>query len=75
MTGANSGMGFAIFQKLVENGLKVVAFDIKIDAIEDLKKKYKDTPIYARVCDITSDEAANAAFQWVNDNLGGCDIL
>jgi NADP-dependent 3-hydroxy acid dehydrogenase YdfG len=55
--------------------MKVIGFDIKIDAIEQLKAQLKTAEIYAKICDITNDEDTINAFNWVKDNFGGVDIL
>ncbi|KAG5684841.1 hypothetical protein PVAND_014052 [Polypedilum vanderplanki] len=73
--GANSGVGLAILKKLAQSGLKVVGFDIKLDAIEKLKVELKNAKIYSWACDITKDDITEASFQWVEKNVGSIDIL
>lgn len=68
-------MGFSFLRKLAENGIKVIGFDIKIDAIEELKKQLQSAEIYAKICNVTNDEETTAAFDWVSENFGGVDIL
>lgn len=75
VTGANSGLGHAVLKKLAQSGLKVVGFDIEIDAIEKLKDQLKGVDIQAKVCDVTKDESVGAAFEWVEKTLGGVDVL
>jgi NAD(P)-dependent dehydrogenase (short-subunit alcohol dehydrogenase family) len=75
VTGANSGIGFAVLKKLAQSGLKVVGFDIEIDAIEKLREELKDVEIYSKVCDVTKDESVGVAFEYVEKELGGVNIL
>jgi NADP+-dependent farnesol dehydrogenase len=75
VTGSNSGIGFAILTSLASHGIKVVGLDVRVDAIEKLKNEGSNKEIYAIVCDVTKDEPTEAAFDWIESNLGGCDIL
>lgn len=74
VTGANSGIGFAVLKKLAQSGLKVVGLDIEIDAIDNLKEELKDAQIYSKKCDVTKDDCVAAAFEYV-ETLGGVDVL
>ncbi|PSN53615.1 Farnesol dehydrogenase [Blattella germanica] len=60
VTGASSGIGAAIAQELVKNGLKVVGLARRVERVE---------------ADITKEEDVEDAFNWVKTNLGGVDIL
>jgi NADP+-dependent farnesol dehydrogenase len=71
ITGANYGNGFATLKKLAESGITVVGLDIVTDAIETLKKE----KVHAIKCDVTKDDQTEAAFKWVEQTLGGVDIL
>lgn len=75
VTGANSGIGFAVLKKLAQCGLKVVGFDIEIDAIDRLKGELKDAAIYSKICDVTKDSCVGEGFEYVEKTLGGVDIL
>lgn len=75
VTGGNSGIGLAVLKKLAQSGLKVVAFDIALDAIEDLKVELKNAKIYSWRCDVTIDDVTEAGFKWVEKNIGPVDIL
>jgi NADP+-dependent farnesol dehydrogenase len=75
VTGANSGNGFAIFQKLAESNLTVVGIDIRVDAIENYKKTTGAEKLFSIVCDITKDKETEDAFKWIEENLGGVDIM
>lgn len=43
--------------------------------MQTLAEELKDCKIYGYVCDVTSDDSVETAFNWVEENLGGCDIL
>lgn len=75
VTGANSGNGFAILQKLADSAITAVGLDVKTDAIEKLKTEMGGSKIHSVVCDVTKDDSAEAAFKWVEDQLGGVDII
>lgn len=74
VTGANSGIGFAVLKKLAQSGLKVVGLDIEIDAIDNLKEELKGAQIYSKKCDVTKDACVAEAFEYV-ETLGGTDVL
>jgi NADP+-dependent farnesol dehydrogenase len=75
VTGANSGNGLAIFKKLAEFPMVVVGLDIRIDAIEKLKEETGNSKLFSIVCDVTKDDLTEAAFKWIEEKLGGVDIL
>ena len=75
ITGANSGIGLTILKKIAEVGLKVVGLDIQLEAIEQLKIELKDAKIYTWYCDVSDDESAENAFNWIGKNVGNVDIL
>lgn len=75
ITGANSGIGLAILKKVAQCGLKVVGLDIKLEAVESLKIELKDAKIYTWHCDVSNDESAVNAFNWIGKNVGNVDIL
>lgn len=55
--------------------MTAVGFDIRTDQIDKLKREMKDSKIYSMICDVTKDESTEAAFKWVEDTLGGVDVL
>lgn len=75
VTGANSGNGFAILKKLAESAITAVGFDVRTDAIDKLKAETGSSKIHSVVCDVTKDDSTEAAFKWVEDQLGGVDII
>lgn len=75
VTGANSGNGFGILKKLAESNVTVVGFDIAIEEIDKFRADNEKLKVYAIVCDVTKEEETEAAFAWVEKELGGVDIL
>jgi NADP+-dependent farnesol dehydrogenase len=75
VTGANSGIGFAILRKLALMKITVVGIDIKTDAIEKLKKELEYDVIHPYQCDVTQDRPTEDAFKWIDKIFGGVDIL
>lgn len=75
VTGANSGNGFAILKKLAASAVTTVGFDIRTDAIDKLKSEVGGSNIHSVLCDVTKDDSTEAAFKWVQDTLGGVDVL
>lgn len=75
VTGANSGNGFAILKKLAASGMTVVGFDVVTENIDSFKTENNHLKVYSVVCDVTDDDETDIAFQWVDDTLGGVDIL
>lgn len=74
VTGANSGNGFGILKKLAESNVTVVGFDIAIEEIDKFRADNEKLKVYAIVCDVTKEEETEAAFAWVEKELGGVDI-
>ncbi|CRK93212.1 CLUMA_CG006756, isoform A [Clunio marinus] len=75
VTGANAGNGFGIMKKLATAGITVVGFDLNVETIEKFKSENKNLKVYSRICDITKEAETEAAFNWVEKELGGVDII
>ncbi|KAJ8943906.1 hypothetical protein NQ318_019514 [Aromia moschata] len=77
VTGASSGIGAGIAEKLVEQGLKVAGLARRKDRLEDLAKKLtgKKGKLYSVVTDISKEEDVLKAFAWIKENLGPVHIL
>ena len=79
VTGAARGIGFAIAEKLAENGSNVVLFDLCSQeageaAAADIAAKYAVTARFQR-CDVSNYDAVQDAVKAVIKELGGVDIL
>lgn len=72
VTGAASGLGFAVAQELASQGAMVALLDINEDAVQ---KAAKEINGHAVVCDVTDTASVAAAIQSVVTKYGGVDIL
>jgi NADP+-dependent farnesol dehydrogenase len=77
VTGASSGIGAAVAEKLVDAGLKVAGIARRCGPIEDLAKKLCNKPgkLYAVKADMSKEEEIVKAFKHVCDNYGPIHIL
>ena len=75
VTGAGGGIGKAIADKLAAEGAVVVLSDINEEALKEANETYKrDQSTYA-VCDVTSAESIEKAFDAAALEFGGVDIV
>ncbi|XP_046673606.1 dehydrogenase/reductase SDR family member 11-like isoform X2 [Homalodisca vitripennis] len=77
VTGASSNTGAAIIRALVNHGLTVVAVARRDTRIQELVDELKESSgkLFPLKADITKEEDVQAAFRWVERNLGGVDVL
>ncbi|VEN44054.1 unnamed protein product [Callosobruchus maculatus] len=77
VTGASTGIGAAIAEKLVSEGLIVVGLARRSEKIEELSKKLSDAKgkLYAFKTDLTKEEDIKDAFDWTTKNVGPVHIL
>ncbi|KAJ8964929.1 hypothetical protein NQ317_015395 [Molorchus minor] len=77
VTGASSGIGAAIAQQLVKEGLKVAALARRRDKLEVLATKlYSEKgKLYPITTDVSKEEDILNAFRWIKENLGPVHIL
>lgn len=72
VTGAAGGMGRAIVDKLVTDGMIVVGLDVDEAGLKDLESNPQFVGI---VTDLTNSTAITAAFAQIKDQYGGVDAL
>lgn len=73
VTGAASGIGAGIANRLLDEGAKVAVIDIAEESLEEL---YGDNPnAYALVCDVSDYDQVHATVQDIVDRFGALDIL
>ena len=76
VTGAGQGMGRAIARRLVREGARVVAVDVKeAKARETIDQAGGDAAGLARVCNIADSTAVKALFAEVDARFGRLDAL
>lgn len=78
VTGASSGIGAAVAKDLVRAGVIVVGMARRVELIEALKEQLPEelhSRLHAVKCDVSEEASVAAAFDWVEEQLGGIDIL
>ncbi|CAH2005641.1 unnamed protein product [Acanthoscelides obtectus] len=77
VTGASSGIGKAIAERLVEQGMKVVGVARRKDRLDELAQKTsgKKGKLYPIQGDVTKEEDIMRVFKWAKDNLGPVHVL
>lgn len=77
VTGASLGIGAAITEELVRNGVNVIALARKEERLQELKEKHKNLKgkIIPKTCDVSNESSINEAFQWIEKNFNTIDIL
>ncbi|XP_047099938.1 dehydrogenase/reductase SDR family member 11-like [Schistocerca piceifrons] len=73
VTGANSGIGVAIARQLLQLGMVVVAIDDRVFPLQELA--LKEPRLYSVVCDVSAEEDVLSTFRYVEETLGGVDVL
>ncbi len=77
VTGAGSGIGFAVSAALAGRGARVVAVDLDPDGLARLTEAVREedpTPLAVRA-DVTDWDQLSAAFGRAEEELGGLDIV
>ncbi|XP_055341924.1 dehydrogenase/reductase SDR family member 11-like [Paramacrobiotus metropolitanus] len=77
VTGASSGIGYAIAEALAQKGVKVIGCARNIAKIQEIAKKYKGGPGYLEAiqCDISKPEHISAMFEQIVKQHGYVDVL
>ncbi|KAG8277880.1 Dehydrogenase/reductase SDR member 11 [Homalodisca vitripennis] len=79
VTGASAGIGAAIAQALVHHGMVVVGLARRQDKMEELAAQLTQAnepgKFHPVKCDLKQEEEILAAFDWVEKELGGADVL
>lgn len=77
VTGASAGIGAAIAEALVKEGLIVAGFARRQERVEELAKNLQGQKgkLYPVKVDMTDEDQILKAFKWVKDNLGPINIL
>lgn len=78
VTGASSGIGAAIVVELLKSGVNVVGLarrKEKVEALQQSIPRSVSAKLYPIKCDLTQESEIKAAFNWIENSLGGIDIL
>ncbi|XP_034119166.1 farnesol dehydrogenase [Drosophila albomicans] len=78
ITGASSGIGAACTRLLVAAGLQVVGLARRTERLEQLRQSLpveQQTRFHQRTCDVSAEGQVNSAFEWIEQQLGGIDVL
>lgn len=81
VTGASSGIGAAIVIDLLRAGVNVVGLARRKERMDQLQNDahLQNTPklgkLFAVKCDLTQEAEIKQAFEWIEANLSGVDIL
>ncbi|SEA79500.1 3-oxoacyl-[acyl-carrier protein] reductase [Thalassobacillus cyri] len=74
VTGANGGMGKVITERFLAEGAKVTALDLKINRLEELRDRYKESFIPLSV-NLIDESEVNQAIASATDFMGGISVL
>lgn len=78
ITGASSGIGAACTKLLVAAGLQVVGLARRSERLEQLWQSLpadQRQRFHQRTCDVSAEAQVNSAFEWIEQHLGGVDVL
>ncbi|KAF5288866.1 hypothetical protein FQA39_LY03745 [Lamprigera yunnana] len=77
VTGASSGIGYAIAEKLIAEGIIVVGFARRKEKLEEasLKLNTNIKRFHFYIVDMLKEEDILNGFRWVADNIGPVNIL
>jgi NAD(P)-dependent dehydrogenase (short-subunit alcohol dehydrogenase family) len=74
ITGAASGIGLATLELFIEEGARVLAADLQVEAGQALEKRFPGLLHFVR-CDVTQPAQIKAAIEAAAAHFGGLDIL
>ncbi|KAH8306851.1 hypothetical protein KR018_008049 [Drosophila ironensis] len=78
VTGASSGIGAAVARQLVQHGMVVVGLARRVERMEQMRDQMpaeQQDRFHAIHCDVGDLGSVTAAFDWLEERLGGCDVL
>lgn len=78
VTGASSGIGASCVKALLKSGLITVGLARRQNRINEIKAGLPEnlqSRLHALTCDVSQENNVKEAFKWINENLGGTDIL
>lgn len=78
ISGASSGIGAACARLLVAAGLQVVGLARRTDRLEQLRQSLpaeQRMRFHQHKCDVSQELQVDTAFEWIEKELGGIDVL
>lgn len=78
VTGASSGIGAACVRDLLDKSFRVCALarrKAKLNEIGSSLSTEQSKQYFALECDVTNEDSIKKAFKWIEDHLGGTDLL
>lgn len=78
VTGASSGIGAACAKLIVAAGVRVVGLARRVHRLEELRQSLpiEQQPLFHfKQCNVSQEQQVNEAFDWIEQTLGGIDIL
>ncbi|XP_034665450.1 farnesol dehydrogenase isoform X2 [Drosophila subobscura] len=78
VTGASSGIGAACCKGLVSKGMIVVGLARREHRLQELKSSLpgdQGARFHGRQCDVSVEQQVIDAFVWIEQTLGGADVL
>ena len=75
VTGGAQGFGFAITERFIEAGAKVIIWDIEEKAAKNAVEKIKSKNVSYQIVDVTNFETVNKNLSDVEKNFGKIDIF
>ena len=75
VTGGAQGFGFAITERFIQSGAKVIIWDIQEKAAKEAVEKIKSENVSYQIVDVTNFEIVNKNLNVVAENFGKIDIF
>ena len=75
VTGGAQGFGFAITERFIQAGAKVIIWDIEEKAAKEAVEKIKSKNVSYQIVDVTNFESVNKNLNRVAENFGKIDIF
>ncbi|EAA11736.1 AGAP005503-PA [Anopheles gambiae str. PEST] len=78
VTGASSGIGAAVVKSLANAGMIVIGLARRVERVEELRQQLSEQAaqrLHAIRCDVTREEDIVAAFDQIEQQYGGVDVL
>ncbi|EDV33787.1 uncharacterized protein Dana_GF19119 [Drosophila ananassae] len=78
VSGASSGIGAACARLLVAAGLQVVGLARRTERLQKLRESLPEEQrgrFHQHACDVSEEAQVNAAFDWIERELGGVDVM